>query len=183
MVTACVNDDDENDGTTAIVNVGDVVPDFALHGSDGMDVFSASLDGQPYILNFFDTRCKDCQEVLPVLQQIYDKFQGKVPVLNVPRSQAEDEVQAYWDKEGLSLPFYMPSDKNLYYKFAKSIVPRTYIVDASGKVIMAFNDSPTADFETLDSTLKQIVGEVTDKKGDVRLSIRVASYLTKTVKR
>ena len=173
VLTACVNDGDENDGATAIVNVGDVVPDFALHGSDGVDVFSASLDGQPYILNFFDTRCKDCQQVLPVLQQIYDKYQGTVPVLNVPRSQTMDEVQAYWDKEGLSLPFYMASDKNLYYKFATSIVPRTYVVDGEGKVCLAFTDSPIADYETLDKMLGQMVGNDTGSSGDVRLTFKI----------
>jgi len=173
MLTACVNDDDDNNGTTAIVNIGDVVPGFALHGSDGIDVLSSSLDGQPYILNFFDTRCKDCQQVLPVLQKIYDKYKGVVPVLNVPRSQTKDEVQAYWDQEGLSLPFYMASDNNLYYKFATSIVPRTYVVDGSGKVCSAFTDSPTADFETLDTALKQVVGEAAGLDGDVRLSFKV----------
>ena len=169
-LTACVNDDEENDRATAIVDVGDAVPDFALHGSDGIDVLSSSLDGQPYILNFFDTRCGDCQQVLPVLQQIYDKYGDTVPVLNVPRSQTKDEVQAYWDKEGLSLPFYIASDQELYYKFATSVVPRTYVVDGNGKVCKAFSDSPTADFESLDTTLKQLnVG----RKGDVRLSLRV----------
>ena len=74
MLTACVTEEEEDNGATAIVNVGDNVPDFTLHGSDGLDVISSSLNGQPYILNFFDTRCKDCQQLLPVLQQIYDKW-------------------------------------------------------------------------------------------------------------
>ena len=172
ILTACVNDDD-NGGVTAIVNIGDIVPDFELHGTDGVNVLSSSLSGQPYILNFFDTRCSDCQKVLPVLQQIYDKYKGAIPILNVPRSQTRDEVQAYWDKKGLSLPFYIASDKDLYYKFATSIVPRTYVVDSSGKVCGAFTDSPTADFETLDNILKQVVGEVVYSQGDVRLSLRV----------
>lgn len=173
VLTACVTEEEEDNGATAIVNVGDNVPDFTLHGSDGLDVISSSLNGQPYILNFFDTRCKDCQQLLPVLQQIYDKYQGKVPILNVPRSQSEEEVKAYWDQERLSLPFYTASDKDLYYKFATSIVPRTYVVDGSGKVCIAFTDSPIADYETLDKTLGLIVDKDADSRGDVRLSFRI----------
>lgn len=173
VLTACVTEDEEDNGATAIVNVGDNVPDFTLYGSDGLEVISSSLKGQPYILNFFDTRCKDCQQLFPVLQRIYDKYQGKVPILNVPRSQSEEEVKAYWDQERLSLPYYTASDKDLYYQFATSIVPRTYVVDGSGKVCLAFTDSPIADYETLDKTLGRVVDEGAGSRGDVNLSFRI----------
>ena len=173
MLTACVTEGEEPNEATAIVNVGDNVPEFTLHGSDGSDVMSSSLNGQPYILNFFDTRCKDCRQLFPVLQQIYDKYQGKVPVLNVPRSQTEEEVKPYWDEKQLSMPYYTASDKNLYYKFATSIVPRTYVVDGEGKVCLAFTDSPIADYETLDKMLGQMVGNDTGSSGDVRLTFKI----------
>ena len=105
LVTSCVQDHDEPDTSTMKVNVGDQVPDFILSSSDGAEVPSSSLGGQIYVLNFFDTGCPDCREVLQVMQQVYDKYHGNVPVLNVPRSQTMEEVKSYWEKAGLTMPY------------------------------------------------------------------------------
>ncbi len=155
-LTACIDDRDDDADSTAKVKVGDRIPAFIVTTTDGIDIASASLSGHAYILNFFDTGCPDCQRVLPELQRIYDAYLAGVMVLNVPRSQTKDEIQAYWDKAGLTMPFYIPHDYNLYYQFATRGIPRTYVVDAQGRVFAAFCDSPTADFATLDSLLKKV---------------------------
>lgn len=156
LLPACVNDDNEDEGNTTLVNVGDVVPEFMLSGSDGTDIRSSALNGQVYVLNFFDTGCPDCQRELQVLQRIYDKYRETVLVLNVPRSQTREEIEAYWNQAGFSMPYYIPSDKRLYYRFATRTIPRTYVVDGNGIVVAAFTDSPTADYETLDGLLQLV---------------------------
>ena len=170
-----MNDDDTDSGTgpAALVSVGDSIPGFVLYDAGGTTISSSSLAGLPYILNFFDTGCPDCQRELQVLQLIYEKYHNTVAVLNVPRSQTRDEVQAYWDKAGLSMPFYTADDKQLYYKFAKRTIPRTYVVDSQGKVYGAYDDSPTADFETLDAALQQTLATVDDNDATVSLSLRL----------
>jgi len=171
LLPSCVRDDEEADLQTTKVNVGDAVPAFVLHGSDGKEILSPSLEGQAYVLNFFDTSCPDCQNVLKVMQQVYDKYHGNVPVLNVPRSQTEDQLKAYWSKAGLTMPFYMPQDKDLYYKFATKTIPRTYVVDGSGTVRAAFTDAPIADISTLETLLQQLIGNNED--GLVNMSLRL----------
>ena len=79
-------------------------------------------------------------------------------VLNDPRSQTAEEVAAYWSKEGLTMPVYTPADKGLYYKFAASGIPRTYVVDEEGKVRAVFTDNPLADYATIDTLLRQLLG-------------------------
>lgn len=171
-LTACEKDSEESTQSTANVKVGDTVPEFRLNGSDGNEVLSSSLDGRVYILSFFDTRCPDCVEEIQVLQRIYDKYHTVVPVLNVPRSQTKEDVQAYWDEKGLTMPFHT-SDDNLYYQFANKTIPRTYVVDDQGKVYAAFTDSPVVDYESLDTILEKIVGEADAKRGPVNLSFRM----------
>lgn len=173
LFTSCLQDSDEYDSSAMLVKVGTQVPDFTLTSSDGKEISSSSLCGQVYILNFFDTECPDCQEVLPVMQQVYDKYHGNVPVLNVPRSQVKEEVNKYWEKAGLSMPFYIPHDKKLYYKFATSTIPRTYIVDEKGIVSAAFSDAPIADRDTLETLLKKMLDESGSRAGYVNLSLRV----------
>ena len=171
VLTSCQHDIEEDSGAATIVNVGDVIPDFTLSGSDGRDISSSLLDGQVYILNFFDTGCPDCQKEFQVLQQIYDDTHGTVPILNVPRSQSKDEIQKYWDKTGLSMPFYIPRDKNLYYKFAKRTIPRTYVINGERTVTAAFSDSPVADYETLQAHLQ--LASSTGKKGTANLAFKL----------
>ena len=171
-LTACEKDSEESSQSTANVKVGDTVPEFRLNSSDGNEVLSSSLDGRVYILSFFDTRCPDCVEEIQVLQRIYDKYHAVVPVLNVPRSQTKEDVQAYWDEKGLTMPFHT-SDDNLYYQFANKTIPRTYVVDDEGKVYAAFNDSPVVDYESLDNILTKIVGEADAKRGPVNLSFKM----------
>jgi peroxiredoxin len=157
MQTACQNDDDQDYGLVNKVNVGDSVPDFSLTDSDGGIISSSSLGGRIYMLNFFDTTCPDCQKEFPVLQRIYDKYKASVMVFNVPRSQSLDEVRHYWNQAGLSMPVYMPCDKELYYRFATRGIPRTYIVDGQGTVQAVYSDSPLADYDTFDATLTQLL--------------------------
>ena len=139
------------------MKVGDAVPEFHLIGDNGQTISSASMLGQVYLLSFFDTGCRDCQKEFPILQQIYDKYKGVLPVFNVPRSQTADEVKEYWSETGLSMPVYTPTDKSLYYKFATRGIPRIYIIDGTGKVLDVFTDSPIADFDTLDGILNPLL--------------------------
>lgn len=178
MQTACQNDDDKASGVTNKVNVGDAVPDFILMGFNGETVSSSSLSGQVYMLSFFDTGCPDCQKEFPVLQQIYDKYKASVTVINVPRSQSANEVKQYWDKAGLSMPVYTPYDKDLYYRFASSGIPRIYVVDREGIVQAVLTDSPLADYDRLDTLLQNLLKDdtVSDKHSvDVSFRVRVPS--------
>lgn len=172
MLTACYNDEEANENTTALLNIGDKIPEFAFTDSDGKDVQSTVLDGKVYILNFFDTRCPDCQRELQVLQQIYEIYGGRVPIVNLPRSQTREEIRAYWENAGLSMPFYIPRDETLYYKFAKKGIPRTYVIDGKQSIVAAFSDSPTADYETLEKILKERVGDAA-QNDSVSVSFRM----------
>ena len=93
------------------------------------------------------------------MQQVYDDFEGKVPILNVPRTQTKEEISAYWEEAGFTMPFYIPQDKQLYYKFATRTIPRTYIVNAEGKVVATYSDSPIADLASVEHHLQQLLGK------------------------
>lgn len=173
LLSACINDDDDGEVSVSLVNVGDRIPDFSLSDADGRTVTSSSLSGWTFILNFFDTGCPDCQRELRVLQRLYDCYGERVPILNVPRSQAKDELEAYWLQAGLTMPFYLPADQRLYYRFANKTIPRTYVIDGSGRVLAAYDDSPTADYDTLDALLQQTAGPVAAARDSVSLSFKL----------
>lgn len=173
MQTSCQNDD-EKEYVSGLVKAGDTVPEFKLKGADGKIITSSSLEGQAYLISFFDTGCPDCQKEFPVLQKIYDKYKGVLPIFNVPRSQTADEVKEYWSKAGLSMPVYTASDPSLYYRFATSGIPRIYVVDEKGMVNAVFTDSPIADYDTLDTILDQMLEKSTVKM-NIKLKVPFAS--------
>jgi len=169
VIPSCLNKYDGPDSPASLIHIGDPIPEFVLTSADGKDFSSSALDGQAYILNFFDTGCPDCREELRVLQRIHNAYGDVVPVLNVPRSQSEDAIRAYWKEAGFSMPYYIPHDKDLYYQFANRTIPRTYLVDADGNLYAEFSDNPPADFETLDNLL----GKLVEKNNVVSMSVRV----------
>ncbi len=175
MLTSCINDTDESDeggDKTSIVKVGDNMPEFSVMAQNGDIISSESLNGQVYLLNFFDTGCKDCQKEFPVLQQIYEKYHGSVTVFNVPRSQTAQEVETYWKENGFSMPYYIANDSQLYYKFATRGIPRNYIVNRKGQVQAIFTDSPVANFATLDNALQKVIHEeIANDEVDMTLNI------------
>lgn len=182
MLTSCLNDNDNKDGgldQTSIVKVGDDMPAFTLTAQSGEVISSSSLSGQIYLLNFFDTRCKDCQQEFPILQQIYEKYRGMVTVFNVPRSQTPQEVEAYWKENGLSMPYYIANDNQLYYKFATRGIPRNYIVDRKGQVQAIYTDSPVADFSTLDNTLQNLLHDAI-AKDEVEMTLNIKVPFTRS---
>ena len=156
---SCMHDDIEPADSTMLIKVGDQVPSFILTSSEGNELASSSLRGHVYILNFFDTGCRDCRNELPVMQQVYDDFEGKVPILNVPRTQTKEEISVYWEAAGFTMPFYIPQDTKLYYKFATKTIPRTYIVNTEGKVVATYSDSPIADLASVEHHLQQLLGK------------------------
>ena len=148
-MTACGNDEE------TIIKVGMAAPTFELKGLDDSKVTSESLKGKVYILNFFDTTCPDCRKEFPVLQQIYDNYGDKVPVLNVPRSQGVEDAEAYWKENGLTMPIYSDGAQRLYFQFATRTIPRTYIINADGIVIASFNDRPIADYASIERIIRK----------------------------
>lgn len=157
-MTACGNDEEtysDKDDDTAIIKVGMAAPTFELKGLDDSKVTSESLKGKVYILNFFDTTCPDCRREFPVLQQIYDNYGDKVPVLNVPRSQGVEDAEAYWKENGLTMPIYSDGAQRLYFQFATRTIPRTYIINADGIVIASFNDRPIADYASIERIIRK----------------------------
>ena len=159
LLVSCMHDDVEPADSTMLVKVGNQVPSFILTSSEGKELTSSSLSGHVYILNFFDTGCRDCQKELPVMQQVYDEYEGNVLILNVPRSQTKEEVNVYWEEAGFTMPFYIPQDKKLYYKFATKTIPRTYIVNAEGKVVATYSDAPIADLTSVLHHLQQLLAK------------------------
>ena len=85
----------------ADLRVGDMITDFEVVMSDGSVVTDDELKENVSVVMFFHTSCMDCQQTLPVMQQIYDEYAPEtVRIVLISREQGEESIYVYWMKNG-----------------------------------------------------------------------------------
>lgn len=95
---------------------------------------------------FFNTSCADCQRELPRLNAIYEDSErlaeilpttvyGPGRVVCIAREESSEDIERLWREKSLNLPYSAQPDRRIYSLFARSIIPRQYIVDPEGVVV------------------------------------------------
>lgn len=147
---SCIKDDEpvQND-----LEVGDSIPDFTVQMNDGTTVTGASLRNGVSVVMFFHTGCPDCQKTLPSVQQIYDEYSDDVSFALISREQGDDEIRPYWQSKGYTLPYSAQKDRDVYYLFATTRVPRVYVCK-DGIIRYMYDDDPIPSYEDLIGNLQ-----------------------------
>ena len=126
--------------------------------NDGTVVSDEGLAGSVSVVMFFHTSCPDCRQALPRMQQIYDEYASKgVAFALISREDAEQDIEAYWNEQGLKMPYSAQNDRGVYNLFASSRIPRIYISDENGIVRYIFTDDPVASYDDLKSALENLI--------------------------
>lgn len=143
--------------TGADLGVGDMIPDFEVTMNDGSVITGQDLRQSPSCIVFFHTSCPDCQKVLPVIQELYDKYahEGLAFAL-ISREDGEAEISAYWAQRGFSMPYSAQEGREIYSLFARTGVPRIYICEKGGLIKAIYSDDPVPGFEELDSQVNSV---------------------------
>lgn len=154
IVSSCIKDKPQGSD----LKVGDMLPDFEVVMNDGAVVSDEGLSGSVSVVMFFHTSCPDCRQALPRMQQIYDEYASKgVAFALISREDAEQDVEAYWDEQGLKMPYSAQNDRKVYEQFASSRIPRIYINDRNGIIRYIFTDDPVPSYDDMDSSIESII--------------------------
>lgn len=113
------------------------------------------------VLNFFATWCGPCLTELPHLQQVADRFAGEKDVVFVVvgREESQETLDAFASMNGYRLPFVADKEGSLYREFAKTIIPRTYVIDQTGTIrfeIIGFDQEKLTE---LDAKIIELIEE------------------------
>jgi thiol-disulfide isomerase/thioredoxin len=150
LMTGCIKEK----RTGADLDAGDCLPEFSVIMNDGTVVSDADLYGNVSVIMFFHTSCKDCREVLPLMQKIYDEYAGKgVRFAFISRSEGNDEIMAYWEENSLKMPYSAQKDRGVYELFASERIPRIYINDKDGIIRYIHTDDPVPSYDDLKSEI------------------------------
>jgi len=137
MLVLGVKAQDSNDD---IVKVGEMMPSFSIVSDNGTKINSAELKGKVVLINFFATWCPPCQKELASVQQtLWPKYKDndKFVMLVIGREHSDKELATYNEKKGFTFPLYPDKNRAIFGAFAKSLIPRSYLIGKDGKVIYA----------------------------------------------
>lgn len=154
FLSSCIQEKEEP-LTGANLKIGDKIPHFTVKMNDGSIISEENLKGCISLIVFFHTSCKDCRQVLPVLQRFHEAY-SQYPIACISRAENEVAVAAYWKEQGFTLPYSAQEDRTVYELFAQTGVPRIYIVDEEGIIRCLFTDQMLPEWEELVKALDKL---------------------------
>ena len=134
-LAANVEQQDDVEATT-LVKVGEMAPDFSVEMLDGRTIKLSELRGKVVMLCFWATWCPPCRQEMAHLQEgVIDHFAGKdLVVLPISRGEKREVVEKFITDNGYTFGVGLDPERAIYDMYASNYVPRTFIVDKSGKV-------------------------------------------------
>jgi thiol-disulfide isomerase/thioredoxin len=127
---------DKNSGAFVFL-LGKPAPDFKLEGlKKGVALKLADGKDKAILLDFWATWCGPCKKELPVLQKIYEKYQGKGAIfIAVNAHEPRDKVERFAADNKLTIPVGLDSDGKMEEAYGVSdVLPTTVLIDRKGVI-------------------------------------------------
>ena len=114
---------------------GKAAPRLAHADLQGKKVDLRNLRGRVVVVNFWATWCDACKEELPSLQRLRERLAGRrFEVLTVNFGEFPEKIARYMEKEKVSLPVLLDTQKATAKGWKVGGLPMTFVVDARGRV-------------------------------------------------
>ena len=143
----------------ADLTLGDRLPEFSVVLDDGTTTGTEDLVGNVSCIMFFHSSCPDCQQAMPRVQKLYENYGEEVKFVCISREEGAETIRAYWQENGLTLPWSAQEGREIYNLFATFAVPRIYISDADGIIRAIFTDSPVPTYEDMETAVLDLLQE------------------------
>ncbi len=136
---------------TTLVKAGMPAPDFTVTMFNGRQVTLSSLRGSVVLLNFWATWCPPCREELARVQHdIIDRFRGEEFVfLPISRGETREAVAAFREQMGYTFAMGLDPERAIYDLYASNYIPRNFLIDREGNVVVASVGYEPEEFEQL----------------------------------
>jgi peroxiredoxin len=147
----------------SIVKVGDRAPDFSVGMLDGKTIKLSDVKGKVVLLNFWATWCGPCmKEFKEIPDKILKRFEGNSDFVFIPVSRGEtyETVRKKMNQlkeSGIDFPVGLDSDKKVYDLYAKSYIPRNYLINKEGEVVFTSIGYEEEEFAELADTIERLL--------------------------
>ena len=137
--------------STTLVKEGMQAPDFTVTMFDGSELTLSKLKGKVVLVNFWATWCPPCREELTRVQSdLIDRFADRAFVfLPISRGEEQATVADFRTKMNYTFPMGLDTERTIYDQYASNYIPRNFLIDQEGKVVMATVGYEPEEFESL----------------------------------
>ncbi len=114
-----------------------LAPDFTLPDIDGKKMTLSDYRGSIVFLNFWATWCVTCEEEMPSMEKLYQRFKGKkFEMLTVSiDKEGEEKILPYLKKFELTFPALLDPKGKVSQLYKTTGVPETFIINKSGMIV------------------------------------------------
>jgi peroxiredoxin len=110
-------------------------PDFSLHAMGGPNMRLQDQRGRVVMVNFWATWCAPCQQEMPHLNRLYQKYRSSgFVLLGVNVDEDSSKAADVAAKLGITFPVLLDADKRVSKLYDLSTMPSTVLIDRDGKV-------------------------------------------------
>lgn len=126
------------------VAVGDRAPDVRLEMLDGSTTSMSELRGKPVVLNFWSSTCAPCLKEMPDLEKVAKDHATRLGVVGVNVTDTAAAGREMAARTGVTYPNARDPQAEIFAAFGGTALPRTVLVDPSGKVVAVHNGALSA---------------------------------------
>jgi len=147
----------------SIVKVGDQAPDFSVVMLDGRTIRLSDMKGKVVLLNFWATWCGPCmQEFKEIPDKLLKRFEGNPDFVFIPvsRGETDETVRKKMNQlkeSGIDFPVGLDPDKAIYGLYAESYIPRNYVIDEDGNVVVTQIEYKEKEFAGLTDMIEELL--------------------------
>ena len=116
--------------------VGGPVPAFEAEDVNGRRVGTVASRGRVMVVTVWATWCPPCREEMARLERdVWRRFGGEVDVIGISYGDTPASIATFNQRAKLTFPLVADRGGRLSRRFEGNSVPRTYVVDRSGRIV------------------------------------------------
>ncbi len=143
-------------------SVGAPAPDFTLENRAGGTVSLSDLRGEVVLLNFWATWCPPCREEMPLLDQIYSRYEALgFTLLGVNVEQDSRLADRFLADVPVSFPILLDPKEQVSQLYRVPAMPTTVIIDRQGTVRYIHHGFRAGDEEKVHNEVRRLLRERT----------------------
>lgn len=138
----------------------EVAPDFTLKSNSGENLRLAEQRGKVVMLNFWATWCAPCRKEMPLLDDLYNRYNAagfELYGVNVePESEPADKMAG---EMGLSFPILYDTDSKVSRLYSVDAMPTTVVIDRDGNIRYVNRGYRDGDEEKYREQIRELIRE------------------------
>lgn len=125
--------------TSHAATIGEQAPDFRLPSLSEQETGLEDFKGEVVLINFWASWCGPCQEELPELQLLHQKYQERgFRVIGINIDKKKQNAQKFVERFRLSYPILLDPDSSVIRQYRGHSMPISYLIDRKGTVRAVF---------------------------------------------